>query len=388
MPGELCVRVPGNSGRSRRLLRRSRGWGSLALVLVCVLPFGCSHSGEGRVPWPTVLPEEQGFDAKMLKDLVVRIDRGDYGSIHSLLIIRRDRLVLERYFRGYDREDLHPLFSVTKSVTAALVGIALDRGMIDSVRIRLGRYVPELDPQDPRGRITLEHILTMTGGFAWDELSAPYGDRRNPVMRLHESDDWTQFVLDLPLSDEPGKRFVYNSGSSMLLAEILRRATGQEGEQFARRSLFGPLGIEDLEWSSGPGGLTNTAWGLSLRPIDMGRFGVMMLHGGRWEGRQVVPEHWVRDACAARVPGPEPFWYGYQWWTMPLEMPGHAPSPSDIAIARGWGGQFIIMIPALDLVVVSTGGNYRDRDDQALVFLQDGILTALTDHFTEQPEAP
>ena len=324
-----------------------------------------------------------GAGWKDLLALVDRIGQGEYGNIHSLLIIRRHHLVLEAYFRGYDREDRHELFSVTKSLTAALVGIALARGMIDSLGVPLMRFFPQTNSvlwDDARKRqMTLAHVLTMTSGLAWDELEVPYGNQRNPVMRLHESDDWMAYVLSLDMEELPGTRFVYNSGCSMLLAQVLRQATGKEAARFAEETLFGPLGITDVEWTTGPGGMTNTSWGLSLRPIDVAKFGEMMLQGGRWNDVQIVPEFWVMDALRPHVQGPDPFWYGYQWWMMPMEIPGHTPAAGDILIARGWAGQFIILVPSLELVVVSTGGDYRGRDDGTLLFLRDGILQAVTD---------
>jgi len=335
-----------------------------------------------RNPWPTSLPEAQGLDTQTLLALVDRIKRGDFGAIHSLLVVRHDHLVLEAYFEGYHRDDLHPQFSVTKSVTATLIGIALEQGKIDSVGVPLMRFFPERGTgpwEDERKReITLEHVLTMTAGFAWDEMETPYGDQRNPVMRLHASDDWIAFVLGLGMEDRPGTRFVYNSGASVLLAAVLRQATGKDASSFAQDVLFGPLGIEHLEWTAGPEGMTNTAWGLSLRPIDMAKFGVLMLHGGRWGSRQIVPKGWVRDALQAHVQGPSPFSYGYQWWMMPVTLTGQLPAALDVVFARGWGGQFIMLVPALDMVVVSTGGDYRGRDDQALVLLTEVIARDVT----------
>jgi CubicO group peptidase (beta-lactamase class C family) len=363
----------------------ARGNALLAILLAATLPLssGCSDVDTDRQPWPVSPPEAQGLDGVALHRLVERIERGDYGSIHSLLVVRRDHLVLEAYFRGYDRGGLHAQFSVTKSVASALVGIALARGMIDSVGVPLMRFFPDDKAgywHDERKRaITLEHVLTMTAGFAWDELAAPYGDPRNPVMRLHASEDWPAFVLSLAVVDPPGSHFVYNSGASMLLAVVLRQATGLEVSRFAREVLFEPLGIHEVDWTSGPGGITNTAWGLSLRPVDMAKIGALMLRSGRWNQRQILPERWVHEALRPRVPGPEPYWYGYQWWMMPMELPGHVPSAGDIVFARGWGGQFIILVPTLDLIVVSTGGNYRGRDDQALDFLQHVIVNAVTD---------
>jgi CubicO group peptidase (beta-lactamase class C family) len=347
------------------------------------LVYGCSQVQADRNPWPTSLPEAQGLDTGTLLALVDRIERGDFGAIHSLIIVRHDHLVLEAYFEGYNHDDLHPQFSVTKSVAATLIGIALGQGKIDSVGVPLMRFVPERETgfwQDARKRqITLEHVLTMTAGFAWDEVEAPYGDQRNPLMRLHASDDWIAFVLRQGLEDRPGTRFAYNSGASVLLAAVLRQATGEDASDFAERVLFGPLGIEHVDWTTGPGGMSNTAWGLSLRPFDMAKFGVLMLHGGLWGSRRIVPEGWVRDALRAHVQGPYPFSYGYQWWTMPIPLAGQVSAAPDVVFARGWGGQFIMLVPVLDLVVVSTGGNYRGRDDQALDLLKEVIARVVID---------
>jgi CubicO group peptidase (beta-lactamase class C family) len=217
----------------------------------------------------------------------------------------------------------------------------------------------------------------MRAGFLWDESSAPYGDPRNSTFQLASSSNWIKYMLDLPMSDPPGSRFRYNSGCSILLSGILRSTTGVSADAFCRENLFGLLGIADYQWETGPQGITNTGWGLSLRPRDMLKFGTVFLNRGIREGRSVVPGSWIDQSTNPAVTLSGGYSYGYQWWLLPLgNVLTHTPLPNDIKFAWGYGGQFIFVIPSLNMVVVSTAGNYTGDDSQAIRFLQEYIARA------------
>ena len=335
--------------------------------------------------WKISTSEAQGFDKSVLLELTNRIQAGTYGEIHSLLIVRHGYLVLEEYYRGYDRNRIHPVYSVTKSVTSALIGIAMDQGKLKGTDGKLLAFFPEytsvanLDAN--KQAITLADVLTMRAGFDWNEQIAPYGDPRNPTYQLAASSDWIKYMLDLPMSDRPGTRFRYNSGCSVLLGGILRNATGVQAHEFARNYLFQPLGIVNVQWETGAQGLTNTGWGLSMQPRDMAKIGFLYLKNGLWESKRIISEDWVKTSTENHVDLSDPFSYGYQWWLMPLEnVAGHSPQADDIKIAWGWGDQFIFVIPSLDMVVVSTAGNfYGPLEDQAIDFLRDYIVRAVKD---------
>ena len=201
------------------------------------------------------------LDEDILAELVGKIEDGDYGKIHSLIIIHNGSLALEEYFLGWNRHMLHPCFSATKSLTAALIGIAIEQGYISGVDEKLLSFFPEYDDienlDERKESITLENVLTMTAGFRWDETSTPIYDiegnpnLENDLVKMGESDDWIKHVLNLPMSDDPGTKWNYNSGCSHLLSAIFQKGTNQSLEEFADDNLFSALGITNWDWKDG-----------------------------------------------------------------------------------------------------------------------------------------
>lgn len=310
------------------------------------------------------------LDQEILAGLVSQIRMGVFGRVHSLIIIHKDSLVMEEYFRGWTRHMLHPCFSATKSITSALIGIAINQGHIAGVDENLLGFFPEyndIQNRDARKEsITLEQVLTMSPGFTWDEMSIPYVDfygnpnPENDAMKMHQSSDWIKHVLDLPMSDDPGTECVYNSGATTLLSGIITNTTGQSAEDFAEENLFTPLGITDWDWETGPNGITNTGWGLFLHPVDMAMFGYLYLNNGLLNGEQIVPEDWVEESTAQHivyvdsVSGADAAQYGYQWWEFLDDLVEGFVESNDLYYAFGFGGQFIFVVPHLDMVVATT----------------------------------
>jgi len=280
--------------------------------------------------------------------------RGHRIPIHSLQVVRHGYLVLDAYFWPFQDGQVHDLASVTKSVTSTLVGIAIGRHDLSGVDQPLlplfaGRPVANRDAR--KDRITLEHLLTMTSGLGCDAA------HEATLFRMLQSPDWIAFALDLPMAAEPGRQYVYCSPGMHLLSGVISQATGSSALDFARRELFGPLGIDTVVWPSDPQGRQN-GWGdLHLQPRDMAKIGYLWLHGGRWEDRQIVPADYLAAATAVHSrpgfsPGQE---YGYGFWVYPERTP-------PIFEGLGRGGQRISVVPALDLVVVFTGGTFEPGD--------------------------
>ena len=363
----------------------------IAVCLVCVLCAAWPARGDDYFPrreWRTSRPADQGLDARVLERLVDRIGRGDYGRLHSLQIVRNGSLVVDEYFNGSGPEVLHTLQSDTKSVTSLLVGIAIGQGKIGGVDDRVLDYFPEYrhvrNLDDRKRAMRVEDLLTMRTGLDWSEENYD----RSPLKQLNElHDDWLKFVLDWPMAEQPGTRFEYNSGGVILLGGIVGNATGRRADLFARKYLFRPLGIDRVSWYHGyPDGLPHTGGGLSMRARDMAKIGYLLLRGGRWRDRQVVPETWVRASTAHAVGRPRTFGayptdYGYLWWLLPLDGVGADTSPdADIVTASGARSQWIFAIPRYDMVVVVTGDDDSYRGFVAPVeFLYDDILRSVDD---------
>ncbi len=327
----------------------------------------------------TASPETQNLDPQKLSEMERRIEAGDYGNIHSLIIVRNDHMVMERYFRGYTREDLHYVYSVTKSVTSALVGIALEKKHIGGLEDKLLSFFPQysqLENPDPdKEEIDLEDVLTMSSGLLWDEWINPYGHPQNDATLLSGSQDWIKHMLDRPMVSTPGSEFTYSSGCTMLLSGILQQTTRQTAEDFGGDNLFEYLKMK-WQWDKGPNNLTNTGWGLFLRPIDMANFGLLYLNDGKIDNEQIVTSDWIERSTKTHIDAGN-FNYGYQWWRFKDDNSVVNNLPiNDLYFAWGFRGQFIFVIPHLDMVVVSTADNITEST-RTFAFLRDYILGAV-----------
>jgi CubicO group peptidase (beta-lactamase class C family) len=330
------------------------------------------------------------LDKEILAEIVNKIEVGDYGNIHSLIIIHNDSLVLEKYFQGWTRHMLHPCFSVTKSFTSALTGIAIEKGYINGVDEKILSFFPEYSDFENLDKIkesiTLKDVLTMTAGFTWNEMSTPYyviwriPNPKNDAIKLGFSTDLIKSVLDLPMSNPPGTKLVYNGACTLLLSGIIKNKTGQSAEEFAEINLFNPLGITNWKWETGPNEITLTAGGLYLHPVDMAMFGYLYLNNGIINDKQIIPDKWVKESTAKKMVFDNVnkyvdgfFSYGYQWWGFTDDFfdrlwQGTPPRMNDMYTANGLGGQFIVVIPHLDMVYLSTGWNPQKPWLRGLLF--------------------
>lgn len=323
-----------------------------ALPSSTAAPAAASASALPEPYWPTsawrvATPEEQGMDPALLNEMFSAIKQERIDT-HSVLVVRNGYIVAEQYSPPYTMEERHRLFSVTKSVVATLVGIAIEEERITGVETPVYELLPNrgaLRDDAQKQAITLEHLLTMAAGLAWTEGDAAYAS-------MYRSSDWTGAVINLPMAEAPGTRFNYCSGCSHVLAAILDRATEQQLHMYAQEKLFGPLGIRHVVWDTDSAGIPIGGWGLWLTPREMAKLGYLYLNNGSWEGRQLVPAGWVAAATARHIAADGEFGYGYQWWTYPRY---------DAYFARGRGGQLIVVVPDRALVVVFTADVADDR---------------------------
>lgn len=324
----------------------------LGILLAAALLVSCSTPVDEPDYWPTegwrtATPEEQGMSSAQLAAIFDYVAEEEL-EIHSILIVRNGYLVLEEYGHRHDAARQHILYSVTKSVTSALVGIAIEEGHIESVEQPILEFFPDRtfrNTDDAKRAISIEDVLTMRTGIDW-YVSLRY--------TMFQTPDWAQFVLNRPMITEPGTEFLYNDGTAFVLSVVLQNATGVTTIDFADKHLFQPLGITDYTWKTSSRDFANTAWGLHLTPRDMAKFGYLYLHSGEWDGQQIVPAEWVKtstqphvDPQAASIPVPHPDdqAYGYMWWSY---------AGDGYYAARGLEGQRIWVLPDHNLVVVLT----------------------------------
>jgi CubicO group peptidase (beta-lactamase class C family) len=272
------------------------------------------------------------------------------------------------YYKG---RDIHTLQSVTKSIAATVIGVALRRGEIRTLdQPFLEHFADEdLSRIDPRLRTaTIADLLTMRSGIEWHEQDRPFDDT-NTTIRLERSRDWIQFTLDQPMDAAPGTKWAYNSGGSQLMSGIVKAATGRFIDDYANEYLFAPLGITDFHWKKTPTGHPDTEGGLYLAAEDLAKIGYLYLRNGRWDGRRVLPDDWVGRATARRAIAVGPGWdYGYQWWITSRQT-------LDVWAGRGFGGQLLLVIPSRDVVAVVNAWNVFGGSGRNIVTpLLDAIL--------------
>ncbi|MPZ69912.1 MAG: serine hydrolase [Actinobacteria bacterium] len=288
-----------------------------------------------------------------LPDIVVL--PGDYADLESFMrstettafiVVKGDRLIYERYFNGHDRDSTETSFSVAKSFASALVGIAIEDGSI-ALDDPVTDHIPELKARDARfERITIRHLISMSSGLRYEEQGTPWSD---DTETYYASDLRKLAMNDTEIVTPPGEQWHYNNFNPLLIGMILERATSQHVAEFMEERLWQPLGAEaDATWSldSEASGFEKMESGINGRAIDFAKLGSLYLHEGTWNNERILPASWVRESTAVsdeHDPSPA---YGYWWWTYRDDELG------DYYAARGNKGQFIVVIPGSDLVVV------------------------------------
>lgn len=316
--------------------------------------------------WEISTPLEEGFDPSKL-DKVYRdvYDNSPNPNIRSLLVARNGKLIGEAYFKDpYDRERMHDIMSVTKSVTSLLAGVALEKGFIGSLNDPAYMYLSDYFDEDMMKReITLRQVLTMETGLEFDN-----GIHTGEMFNLKGSS--LQYVLSKAVVYAPGTVWYYGDGNPQIISGIIQETTGNSLKDFADENLFRSMGISKYYWESHADGLTYGAFGLWLIPRDMAKVGQLMLDHGLWKGERLVPEQWVVESTKKQASSRD---YGYYWYP---ENEGKTFK------ASGSGNQLIWVYPEKQLVVVTTSDSYARTWVLATGSLDrifTGIVNAITD---------
>jgi len=321
--------------------------------------------------FPVASLEAVELDEQRISQMTNLIQGEFYKRIDGLLILKNNQLVYESYFHGYTGKTLHNIYSSGKSITSILTGIALDKGLIQSVDVPVLGLLPEYaDHQNKDSRksqITIKHLLNMTAGFAWQE---------NTETRMRASPDWVKFTLDLPLAANPGTQGNYATGGVVVLGRIIENQSGLNLAQFAEKYLFGPLGIKEYKWDLMPNGRISAGGSLYLRPRDMAKIGLLMLNKGLWNGKRIVSSEWVEMSGENNLRLPGPFdGYGYLWWKQSFLKDNMS---LQTYFSSGNGGQDIFIIPAKNMVLVFTTGNVNTSLGlQNIYLMRDYIIPAI-----------
>lgn len=290
--------------------------------------------------------KESGLDFDKIDLFFNKIAAGEMGKIHSLLVYKNGKLLLEKYYDGFHRDNLHAVRSVTKSVGSLLVGIALDKNYLNNCAGKISSFFPEYKSEmDPAwNSISLRHILTMSAGLNWE--------KGEDEKALYTSDN--VILATLKKKGKPIDKFEYRNPNVNLISGIIKKTTGEQADLFADRNLFKPLGIKDFDWDyRKQNGYPMIDGSLLLKPRDMLKFGVLILQNGKWNDEQIVSEKWIEKSTSPIIKVDENFDYGYLWW-----IGKSAANGAKVIMANGWGSQFILIVPSIETVIVTTGANF------------------------------
>lgn len=317
-----------------------------------------------------------------------RLDR--YPGIHSILIARGDSIVYEQYFNGFNRDSLHDMRSSFKAVTALLTGIAIDRRLIRSTSEPVFNWFPAGDSlikKDSRRRaMTIQDLLNMQSGLDCEEFNGTHDCED----AMTQTANWLDYALQIPLKNMPGHIWSYTSCDPVILGGIVSKAAGYPVTELARQFLFEPMGIKKYRWTIDPAGNAMTAGSFYLRPVDMLKLGQLVNQRGKWHGKHLISSSWIHKVSNPEIaiPGfsfarssrsqlliPQQTFYGNYWYRELLKTENFS---EELLFASGNGGQYIILVRRLNLVVVFTQGNYNTwRAKQAFDILARYIIPAL-----------
>ncbi len=327
--------------------------------------------------WETASIEDFDIDKVQLKNLIQDVQSKKHGNTHSILIAKKDKLVFECYFDGHNANIPHDLRSASKSISSAIVGLAINEKLLSGTKEHLYDLVPKAyayTKDSLKSKITVKHLLTMSSGLDVNNLASEdyYQNPRN-------TNPWLKTVLEAPVVKEPGTYGDYGSANPFLLGIALNERLDIPLEQYMHEKLFEPLGITNyINQTDDSETIPYFGGGMLLTSRDFLKFGQLYLNKGLWQGNQIIPESWVEESFGKYIrlqDYRDKNEYGYLWWHDSYEVDGKKIETFE---ARGAGGQFIFIVPALDSVIVFTSGNFRNRmGNQPRVMLKDYILPAL-----------
>lgn len=333
------------------------------------------------------------IDSNLIAALTYQISADSFHNVHSVLIVKDNKLVYENYFAGKDQHhgrklgtvnhfvnQLHDCRSISKSIVAACIGIAIKNKLINSIDDPIAKYL-ECEKKSPKGKITIKNLLTMTAGLEWKEIGH-YSSFFNSENQMSLRFNPIKYILRKPLADQPGATWHYSGGNTQLLAEIIKKVSGLNVYSYAEKFLFSPLGIKQSEWVQLALKATPAAAsGLRLTSRDMAKFGLLYLNKGNWLGKQIIDTSWIEQSFTPWVERNDLTnfnikngSYGYNFW---LYTDTCQNKPVKIIEAKGNGGQSIFICRQFNLILVTTGGNYNSSDDNGYQMLVKYILPAM-----------
>jgi len=293
-----------------------------------------------------------------LKRISQDLRNGEYGKISGIVILSKSRVIFEQYYDFTDANTLHPISSVTKSITSLIAGICLDKGYIRSIDEPIWKFFPEyrtvFEKDSTKKKITIRNLLNQTTGIKWDEWTTHYSYAGNELMEMSQGNqNWVESTLKIDLDSKPGTKFCYNSFNSQIIEAILCKSTHKDFESLVTQYLFNPLGIKQYHWDLYPNNGVPAWGGLSLTTRDMARFGNLICNYGCWNDLQLVSSDWIEKSIQ-KEPGNNKVEYGLHWWL------GTQPDGNPLVYAAGYGDRYIYVAPDKKIVIAINGQNFTD----------------------------
>ncbi len=313
--------------------------------------------------------EEVGIDPSMVR-FIDSINNGEYDHIHSIIITKNHKLVFEEYFHGTNREQLHDIRSAFKSFASLLLGKAMMNNKNLKITDPILKYYPEYKIEDvEKKKITVYNVLTMSTGI----------ELENEDEMQWNNTDWVGYKLKLPMKYPPGEQFEYSSGGANLLSGVIQESMNQYLPQFLYEELLLPMNIEHFQMRTSPLGRGYMAGDFYLRPIDFTKFGILVLNKGKWDNKQLIDEQWITESTTPKIKcsWPKNADYGYLWRILNRKV-----GDRNLKTIEAWGngGQFLIIIPEIDMTITFTGGNYNlfpEMEDKPFKILTEYILPSI-----------
>jgi CubicO group peptidase (beta-lactamase class C family) len=349
------------------------------LLFTLLLFSSCSEGPTGPEDlyynWQTSTPEEQGMDSQLLAEAFQQGE--NRGFVDCILVIRNGNIVAEKYYNGFKKEIAHNVKSVSKSFLSAMTGIALRDGHLDNLNLKMLDFFPEYayPTIDPRKLdITIRHLLMMRAGIEHERYN---------YEQIYGSSNWIKTTIEFPLLYNPGSTFSYNTFQTHLLSAIITKASRTNTKDFARENLLEKMNIDCAAWAKGPQGYYFGGNNMYFTPRNMARLGYLYMHNGSLNGDQIVPAEWVDESLTNYTHFNNSTWgdlddvnYGYLWWLGEIKS-------YEVFLAIGYGGQFVINFPDLNLIVVTTADwrldwDIADQHERAILsIVADYIVSAV-----------
>lgn len=357
----------------------------ILLLTILLSVSGCYFIGdvpEDVSPWRYELPSQQGMNDTILFLMDSRVKQYVYDNVQSIIIVRDGALIFENYYLGASRGELLLVGSASSSIMSVLVGVAIDKGFIKDVNEPIYKYYQGqntgLENDVLKKQITIRNLLEMKSGIAWNEAALSIFNAENDLNQMQSTSNWLEFVLNKEMEAAPGLRFAYNSGHSVILADIIARASGIPFEEFAKVFLFDPLKIREWNYLKDPSGNIAGGFGLSLTNMDLAKIGSMMVQNGTFNGKTILSNNWIKDSTKPRFTLDRFNNFSWLWWTFSDFSTFAAVLPAnDVFYAEGYEGQYLFVVPSEKLVVSIVCDNAFTNPTAALVLFRNFIIPAL-----------